>query len=325
MTALRNWLARKIKPEPAAIANNPIDLDRLGHMLEYAKMRNLAGKGASDAPREWIGNFIWLETEYRSFVHRADTHHHTAGTVNHVYPSICWSFMPDHLGIYLVDGVIELRASHDGIGPRETMPLAQAPEDIHEIGRCFDFWYEKFGLPASLAQPVHAPRTFEPSGDAMTDIITYLQNPTVDAFFDLFEDDGPVMWVDWGEEDDNIVHMAANVLALDQLSARFDDGLNDDLELVVNYDGTEHRIRYPEKGAADRDTTLFGLNQILLPKFELRLCTAARGSDMGAFLALPASDWDDLERAYPEAVGQCFEDFSRCDTIFGSRFSANNF
>lgn len=295
-------------------AKAPVNFEHLQQMLEYARRRNLCGRSKYRSGDNWIGRSINLVTEQRTYSVRANGPGSDMATIRTQYPSVSWSYMPDHLGIYLVDGEIEFRASHHGIGPREDMPLATSAEDLVEIGRCFDYWYEEFGLPESLGRPINPPKQFEPTGNALRDIQTYLEDGSVRAFHELFEDSSPVIWVDWGEEDDNIVRMTADTLGLDNLKARFDP---DSCDLLITYRGTEHRVRYREAGVADRDTSIKALNGLLQPDYELRVCNASHGSDTLALMALSETDWARLEQIYPEACTVHFDMIRQDSVIFG--------
>ena len=169
-------------------------------------------------------------------------------------------------------------------------------------------------MPGSIDYPVNPPKQFEPSGDALRDILTYLKTGSVDVFYELFEDENPAIWIDWGEEYYNIVKMAAEVLGLDDLTAYFD---NDSCDLLITYRGIEHRVRYPEEGVADRDITIIALNKLLRPEHELRLCNASRGSDTLALMAFPAADWALLEHKYPAACAMHFLVINEPTVIFG--------
>lgn len=296
-----------------ALTEPPVSLERLQQLLEFARRRNLCGRSKSGFDK-WVGQSIEIVSEKRSFTIRSNNPHYVEGTVVTQYQSVSWSYMPQHLGIYLVDGEVEFRASHHGRGPRETMPLATDPADLDEIKRCFDYWYHEFGLPDSLDRPANPPKQFEPTGDAMRDIPAYLEEGSARAFHELFEDQGPVMWIDWREEDDSIVHIAAEALGLNDLTARFD---NDSCDLLINYRGTSHRIRYPEEGVADRDTTIIALNRVLQPGHELRLCIASRGSDTLALMALSGEEWSLLERKHPAACAEHFMMIDETTEIFG--------
>ena len=294
-------------------AEPPASLERLQQMFEYARRRNLCGRSNSGF-HKWVGQSIEIVSEKRHFIATSNNPYYVEGTVVTQYQSLSWSYLPQHLGIYLVDGGVEFRASHDGRGPPETMPLAIDPADLAEIKCCFDYWYDEFGLPGSLDVLVNPPKLFESTGDVMRDIETYLGEGSVRAFYELFEDQGPVMWVDWGDEDDKIIQMAAEVLELDDLTAWFD---NDRCDLLVTYRGTEHRIRYPAEGVADRDTTIIALNRILQPEHELRLFRASRGSDTLAFLAFSAAEWSMVEQKQSQACAEHFMAIDEKTEIFG--------
>lgn len=295
---------------------HPVDRARLDQMLAYARQRGLSSKGCGDAPYGWIGASIQFVHTEHSFTLRVDSPPLRAGDVRTVYPAVFWSWMPHHLGIYLVEGEVEYRASHDGIGPREAMPLARSPADLAEIARCFDYWYDKLGLPGALDQPDEVTRArLRPSGDAVRDVATFLEHDTATAFADLFDEGGPVVWVDWRDEDDLIVDRVAAALGLPELSASFEDTRGD---LVIRHGGAEHRVRYAEPWAADRDTTIIGLNQALMPEHELRLCQVWSGSDTVALMALPRASWHAIEQAHPGRHRAVFAPILHGTEIFGS-------
>jgi hypothetical protein len=297
-----------------ALPKPPVSLEQFQQMLEYSRLRNLCGSSRHSAGHTWIGSAIKTENAERSFVRLVDTEFGMGRKLVVVYPSVTWSYSPNHLGIYLVNGVMEFRANNDGVGPREAMPLATDPDDLAEIRRCFDFWYSEFGLPGTLKPSGNSPKRFEPTGDHLYDLSLYLQHGSVTAFQELFEDSGPIIWVHWGEEDDNIVRMASEILALDNLTARFDDENGD---LLISFRGIEHCVRYPKGGVADRDIIIIALNDLLQPDYEIRVCNASHGSDTLAFIALSASDWTDVEQVYPEACNKYFHVIMGESVIFG--------
>lgn len=189
---------RRKKPEPH------ISKHRFEEMIEHARRRNRSGHGTSKGEDRWIGRNISFQYMERTVVPHVDGAGFQKGGALLLPLSISWTWAPRSLAVCLIDGQIELRASHGPIGPRIFMPRATDPADIAEIRRCFDFWYEFYDLPASLDRPSHPPKQFVPSGDGIADIRSYLKNGSVKAFHELFEDDGPMVWVDWREEDDRI-------------------------------------------------------------------------------------------------------------------------
>jgi hypothetical protein len=313
-----NRFFKRIFGKAAAPANvaaePPVSLERLRQMLEYVTRGNLCGRGKYGLSDRWIGQSIAIVNEQRDFTAHRNNRYYDAGTIVTVYQSVSWSDMPHHLGVYLVDGELEFRACHEGRVPLENMQFATDPADLAEIKRCFDYWYNEFGLPESLGRPVNPPKQFEPTGNALRDIQTYLEDGSVLVFHELFEDYDPVIWTDWREEDDNIVRMVANVLGLNDLGARFD---NDSCELLIIRRGVEHRIRYPDEGVADRDTTIIALNELLQPEHELQLCTASQGSDALVLMALSAADWAVIQSEYPQACAEHFMAITEKVEIFG--------
>lgn len=299
---------RRKKPE------RHISKHRFDELIEYAKRRNRGSHSKWQGDDRWIGRNISFQYEERTMVPHVDGAGFQKGEAFLLPLSISWNWAPHSLAVCLIDGQIELRASHGKIGPRIFMPKATDPVDIAEIRRCFDFWYEFYDLPASLDRPTHPPKQFVRSGDGIADIRTYLKNGSEKAFYELFEDDGPIVWVDWKEEDDRIVAAFAEVLQLDDLSVSFD---NHSCDLLIRYRGVEHRIVYPVEGVAERDATLIGLNSLLSPQHAIRLCKASRGSDTLAFLALSQQQWAALESEFGQALADCFEPIKPGLAIFG--------
>jgi hypothetical protein len=304
MKWLTNWLFEKRRRKPVT----SVTAERLEQMLEYARRRNMCGQGYC---RDWIGESITIEYEPRHIVpHRNNP---VTQTPFDVPRYVGWTYVPTSLKLCLEDGKVVMRASHDGAHPPHMTPLATDPADIQEIERCFEYWYTKFELPMSLQVPTYSPPEFVPSGDAMADISTYLESGRASAFYELFEDDDPMVWIDWREDDSDLVAAFARVLRMDDLSAEF---VNEDCDLLIQYRGQDHRVQYPEPGAADRDTTICHLNQLLMPDHEIRFCIATDGNDTLAFLPLPARHWAALEAEFPDQLHPFFEKIGPNSRIF---------
>jgi hypothetical protein len=109
-----------------------------------------------------------------------------------------------------------------------------------------------------------------------------------------------VLWVDRGEEEDEIATKCPALLGLPALSARFDD-----LWLEITREAALTRIDYGG-GDADRAETLAALAEVLRLDFELRNCKDSQGNSDAAFLPLPRTDWEMLERDYPAEVARLF-------------------
>lgn len=107
-----------------------------------------------------------------------------------------------------------------------------------------------------------------------------------------------VMWVDWGDFDDAIIRYCERILQTGKLSAEYKDA---DYErgfgLWIHYDGKAMKVPY-EGEAADRDTTLISLNEILNPDYEIRLWRGSFGSDTLAFVPMKTEEWEKLEAEF---------------------------
>ena len=58
---------------------------------------------------------------------------------------------------------------------------------------------------------------------------------------------------------------------------------------------------------ADRHITLWALNHLLAPDYEVRFCVDSNGADTLAFLPLPAVEWGRLEQEFgADAVARRF-------------------
>lgn len=107
-----------------------------------------------------------------------------------------------------------------------------------------------------------------------------------------------VMWVDWREEDDVIVSYCEKILQTGKLSAECKDADNErGFEIWIYYDGKAINIPYEGEGA-DRDTTLITLNEVLSPKYEIRLWRGSFGGDTLAFVPMKTEEWKDLEKEF---------------------------
>jgi len=134
-------------------------------------------------------------------------------------------------------------------------------------------------------------------------IRSLIEDAGTDAVFEaLWEDDASSFAVDWREEDDAIPRYCENVLATGKLSAAMEDD-----KLFIQFG--QKRVQVPlTYSADDRHITLFTLNEVLHPDFEVRCVTRSHGSDTLAFVPLSAADWLALERQYGlEKIRAVFE------------------
>lgn len=146
--------------------------------------------------------------------------------------------------------------------------------------------------------------------DKMLFIEKYLVSKDSDFFYDSFYDndiEAVAMWIDWREEDENIITYCEDILQTNVLSVKTNNADNErGFETIISYDGQETAIPYKGVGA-DRDTTLINLNQILQPEFEIRLCKESLGNDTLCFLPLSQEQWLFLDTKYPKQMSDKFE------------------
>ena len=157
------------------------------------------------------------------------------------------------------------------------------------------------------------------STEKLETIESYIENPTQDFYFDVF--DGRydiVMVVDWREEDDAIIGYCENILETGQLSAELEDADNQQgFSITIHYGEKSLLIPYQGEGA-DRDTTLRSLNEILQPEYEIRFCKASDGSDTLEFIPLPKKLWHQLDMKYAGKMDTLFARFEHDSVFFGS-------
>lgn len=148
----------------------------------------------------------------------------------------------------------------------------------------------------------------------------YLLTKDPDFFADNFCDDDAiydiVMWIDWREEDENIIEYCVDILQTDQLSVETLDANNiRGFETIITYKNQEITIPYKCEGA-DRDTTIRTLNQIIKSDFEIRLCKESYGSDTLCFLPLTNKQWFQLEEKYKTQVAKKFKKITNKTILF---------
>lgn len=147
--------------------------------------------------------------------------------------------------------------------------------------------------------------------DKIKFIADYLTAQDQDFFNNHFCDDDDIyeiaMWIDWREEDENIITYCEDILQTDSLSVEtFDADNKRGFEIKIIYKNKETIIPYKGKGA-DRDTTIKTLNQIIQSEFEIRLCKESLDSDTLCFLPLTNNEWIELETKYPKQVNEKFQ------------------
>lgn len=302
-------------------ASGNITVRQLQDMFDYALRFNAAGRGSSELGMTGLGSSIVFEPAPRVIDLRRATASCRKDAVVTEPPHLKWASSPVFCYVGLVHDRVEYRSGSNREALWCAAPVTDDPEQVVAIDRMFAAWYRHLGLPDALQAPTRQERAAQmraavAGNDRLAPIRHYLETGE-DAF--LFEvlgaEDGILLWVDHGAEDDGIVRDTEAILRTGALSAQFaDDG--DAPDLIVTWRGEDIRVAYPAP-YADRDTTLIGLNRLLQPDYELRLCTASRGSDTLAFLPLSSDAWRDLERACPDAVDRHFARVTPDTLMFG--------
>ncbi|MDM5248858.1 MULTISPECIES: hypothetical protein [unclassified Lysinibacillus] len=105
-----------------------------------------------------------------------------------------------------------------------------------------------------------------------------------------------VFWIDWREDNADIVHYSEKRLNTGKLTYEY---------VVDNERGVEFYIIYGDKKSlvvmdADDscDPTIIALNEILQPDYEIRMWMESRGSDTLGFVFLTPAEWSTLEQQF---------------------------
>jgi hypothetical protein len=151
-----------------------------------------------------------------------------------------------------------------------------------------------------------------------TDLITaVLESPSEASIAALLEDDTTVFWVDWREDEADIVRYCESVLNTGKLGAEWvrsaDAARGSELFISCN----DRRIRAPLiNGYEDRHIALLTINEALAPDYEVRFCIDSNGSDTLAFLPLSGTKWSELEQGHGTAVSRHFYRLEKRPNVF---------
>ena len=148
-------------------------------------------------------------------------------------------------------------------------------------------------------------------------ITAVLESASKETIRALFDDDATIFWVDWREDEADIVRYCETVLRTGSLTAEWVRAATTPRgsDLFISYSGK--RIRAPLiNGDEDRHIALHALNQALAPDYEVRFCIDSTGSDTLAFLPLPWATWGQLEDRYGAAVSRHFYRLTERPNLF---------
>jgi hypothetical protein len=137
-------------------------------------------------------------------------------------------------------------------------------------------------------------------------ITNVLESPTDVNIQALLDDPTTVFWIDWKQEDVSIVEACERVLQTGTLRAEMVE--------VDKPGGYEVSIHYGDRkgkvplsySVGDVHITLWALNEMLKPDYEIRLNIDSTNSDTQAFVPLAPSEWEKLESKYGAALSRHF-------------------
>lgn len=110
----------------------------------------------------------------------------------------------------------------------------------------------------------------------------------------LYADDCPAIWIDWREDDRDIV----NYCCVDGLTSEICNTDNSSgYELHIVYQGKRRQVCVGE-GEMNRDPTLKAISYVLSPEYKLCFLTDSSGGDTLAFIVLSNDEWEYLEYKY---------------------------
>lgn len=128
----------------------------------------------------------------------------------------------------------------------------------------------------------------------MDKIHDFLLNQDVDA---LWQDEA-VLWIDWRDDDTEIVSYCATMLNIGGLSSTCKEANNAlGYEMSIIYQDKIQMVAFNLEDV-NRDATLIALNEVLSPDYQVRLWMDSVGSDTLAFVPLSTSAWRSLEEEF---------------------------
>lgn len=128
----------------------------------------------------------------------------------------------------------------------------------------------------------------------------FLENENKESLDNLWENRSKkLVWIDWREYDDGIINYVEDAIQSGKLVGKSENVDNKmGYNIVIEWNGEEHIISYPDEEGSDRDTTIKTLNKIIQPEYEIRLFMESLGGDTLAFVPLAKEEWEELEREF---------------------------
>jgi hypothetical protein len=290
-----------------------ITVEKIQHIFEYGKLKDLIGTGSDELSNLQLGGRINWESEskfrkaYKNIPEQI------------VPPYIQWSNNPYFAYVAIVDNAVQYYYGEHGESAVYICPRTTNVNHLKLIDGIFEHYYEKFDLPASLNKSATINKKAD-NTDKMRFLSTYLTTHDNDFFKTYFSDNddiyGTAMWIDWREEDEDIITYCENILKTGRLDVDTFEASNErGFETVITYNGQKTVIPYHGAGA-DRDTTLKTLNNVIQPDHEIRLCKESVGQDTLCFIPLSKSQWHYLETKFSKQVEAKFERITNGTKMF---------
>ena len=128
----------------------------------------------------------------------------------------------------------------------------------------------------------------------MTDTYEQLKNLFEDEqTIDDLWDSGDIVWIDWREDDEDIISYFNDLLEERVEVQTIDNAKPYGPDIVLSKAGKQFQIPYGQE--KDRDTTIKYFNDFVQPDYEVRWFTESLGNDTLGFTVLSGAEWANLE------------------------------
>jgi hypothetical protein len=293
-----------------------ITVEKIQHIFQYGKLKDMIGTGCSELCGKKVGDLICWKSEGYFYKGYKDI------PAQDVPPHIQWFNNPVFAFVSIVDNKVRYYYSENGDSDILICPETTKISEIKLIDEIFETYYKMFNLPKSLkatkpTKPIKQPID---KSDKMKFLAEYLASSDADFFYDNFCGDDIydiVMWVDWKEEDEDIVRYCEDIIKTGQLSAEVLNAENErGFDFVITYKNSKTNV--PCKGKdTDIDTTIRTLNAVIQPDYEIRFCIESDGSDTLAFLPLSREQWKELDTKFANEIISKFKRITNKTKMFG--------
>lgn len=220
--------------EPEKKYEPKITVEKIQQLFEYGKRENIIGTGDESLRGKYkVGHLINWEAEPYFYKGYKDIPAQT------VPANIKWSNNPVFAYVSILDNKVQYHWSEDGGSAVFICPTTTNTEHIRLIDKMFEHYYNNFGLPNSLNEAKRIKQKANKT-DKMKFLEEYLTTQDQDFFSDNFCADSDIyeiaMWIDWREEDDNIINFCEDILQTGELSVETLDAENErGFDTIITY------------------------------------------------------------------------------------------